>query len=246
MEVPVRTSLLDVLQNNLKTANRNAFLHRYVYIGEYSYNDKNILDLMISIIDTVNDGYCEEPLTGVMLVLPRYFVHFLDGSEDSIVKHFTLLKEKNSEYLGRCKLLVAFHHVNRRMFDNWSFKKEQPPAMLEKIKPTWDYQKTKPYIELCVKKVYSFMVTLRRIDLNKGRMLKGEQKHLKEDLPSVTLLEFLSHSEYLYDFDQFMNIFHTNPVTRSYSGELKTNWASLITYICFFFFFCRMCLANTV
>lgn len=92
---PVRKSVLDVQRENLKAANKVKhdtntqnvakqrklqiiYVHRIIYVGQHSFKDCRIKEVMHKIIDDINLGYCDEKLTGLLLYYDTFFCHMVE------------------------------------------------------------------------------------------------------------------------------------------------------------------------
>ncbi|KYM97507.1 hypothetical protein ALC62_11801 [Cyphomyrmex costatus] len=96
---PVRKSVLDVIQYNLRA------------IG---YKMENI-------IQDLHMDYNNMPITGLFLVYPSYYIHILEAWEDIIYKHYELMYAMNDDEckFGKAILLPSYHHVHQRFFSGW-------------------------------------------------------------------------------------------------------------------------------
>ncbi|KAL0270874.1 UNVERIFIED_CONTAM: hypothetical protein PYX00_008146 [Menopon gallinae] len=83
MQEPSRLNLLNLLQKNLKTRERKTYIHRTIYIGDYSFNtpqDCRLIQLIFeSNIKLLNDE-CDIPLTGFGLFYDGYFINIIERS----------------------------------------------------------------------------------------------------------------------------------------------------------------------
>lgn len=108
---PPRTSLFNVLQKNIKLGKRILFLHRLIYVGEHNAEIDDIIEKMRENVTDSNSGFCTEPLTGILLCYKNHFCHMVEGSEEVLNKHLTLLFEKDNENSSKFKLLSVIHHI---------------------------------------------------------------------------------------------------------------------------------------
>ncbi|KYM83115.1 hypothetical protein ALC53_06381 [Atta colombica] len=105
---PVRKSVLDVIQYNLRA------------IG---YRMENIIrDLRIDYM----------PVTGLFLVYPLYYIHILEAWEDIIYKHYKLMYDMDDDKckFGKAIPLPSYHHVHQRFFSGWCHVYMIPPILI--------------------------------------------------------------------------------------------------------------------
>lgn len=161
---PVRTSLLDCTLENLAAAKREIYLLRIIYIGEHNFNSDDLHSTFNDIIQEVNRGYCDESLSGMFLYYKKFFVHILEGCEDSIEKHFHLiLGDEISSYIESLKVVTVINHINQKFFNEWISMVGKPVTLLEKIDPDCDLDKSSKYIQNFINKVYHLCSAVREV-----------------------------------------------------------------------------------
>ncbi|XP_046659876.1 uncharacterized protein LOC124353876 isoform X3 [Homalodisca vitripennis] len=120
MDLP-NLSLLDILIENLKKVGRKSYLHRVVYV--FDYHKLNIDGLEVSLqevlqnmIAIVSEG-SDEPITGLLLLYDKYGVNMIEGSEESIFRHFQELADSPviSQCVPRIKILLSVTHIAQGM-----------------------------------------------------------------------------------------------------------------------------------
>ncbi|KAK4876793.1 hypothetical protein RN001_009299 [Aquatica leii] len=224
---PVRRTLLNVLLDNLKEANRKIYVHRLIYIGEHSFpttSTISISDVMKNTVDTVNSHYNDENLSGIFLHYPKYFCHLLEGSEDSIIKHLLLLteNEENKKFLGRMKMLVCYHHINQRFLTQWISITSRPPTLLERLDAEQiDLYRSYRHNYNCIKKLYKLAQTQ-----NSG----GTEAVEVDCLPEYGLIEFLLSTKHTVDLYEFIQLYGVIPVR---DGLKDLVWPAMSEFVPF-------------
>ncbi|CAG9769020.1 unnamed protein product [Ceutorhynchus assimilis] len=158
---PERHSLYQTLLDNLKLYGRATFLHRIIYVGNHDFPNYDECRVSFhSIITKCNEGYCIETLSGFLLFYPRYFVHMVEGDEDSLNKHIGVLIDPNSsyfQYLGQIKLLLHASNINQRFLEDWMSITGIPAKLLEKLDLNSDFEQSGRHVYNCIKKMYSLI-----------------------------------------------------------------------------------------
>uniref|UniRef100_A0A1B6CZD9 BLUF domain-containing protein n=1 Tax=Clastoptera arizonana TaxID=38151 RepID=A0A1B6CZD9_9HEMI len=110
-------SFLSVLVDNLKSLGRKNYLHRLIYIFEYTATnvDFSIHEILSDMIRKINESYSDEPLTGIFLYYQHYGINMIEGSEEIIFKHIQefVSDEYISNNVGRIKILLAVSHIKQ-------------------------------------------------------------------------------------------------------------------------------------
>lgn len=210
MKVPENLSLLDILHKSLSLIDRKTFVHRLIYFGEHSFGESSIPieKAMKKAVDETNNLCWDEPLSGLLIYYPSYFVHLVDGSEKSINNHLLFLMRDYKKYLGGMKILLTFHHINQRFFDVWGARTAKPPTLLEKINPNADADETFRHIDRCITKIYSVAVKLRVWETeDEPKTIDSIRDDIISKLPEYSLLEFLLKSHYLQTVEDYVNVF---------------------------------------
>ncbi|GJQ86829.1 hypothetical protein Trydic_g5613 [Trypoxylus dichotomus] len=207
-----------------------------IYIGEHVSEDvsNHLKDSVEKVIKSINDRYCDEKLTGYLFFHQRYFCHFIEGSEETLMKHLRLLfgSEAINSQLGRMKLLIMYHHVNMRILDEWMTLTAKPPTPLEKINMEANLEQTMAKVKYCIEKLYGIGNALRPIDIliedepgeNYGQFEKKKTTNLYGQivnpiypfLPEISVLELLLTSQYIQDLRKYVEIYGSIPYIDSY------------------------------
>lgn len=228
MVEPTNKSMLDFLDRTLKILNRKTFIHRLIYIGEHSFPERpgpdrltTLQEAMQITVDDVNHDCWAEPITGVLLHYPNYFVHLIDGSENSLNNHLRSLLDNYGEKLGKMKLLVVYHHINQRFFDVWEARTGKPPTLLEKINPRSNIDETFRYIDICLTKMYTLANQLRvQDDYDDVKTIRKLQDYMIVNMPEYTLLEFLLNSHYIQDVSEYTAGYLKKPIADFWERQI--------------------------
>ncbi|XP_063382071.1 uncharacterized protein LOC134668554 [Cydia fagiglandana] len=82
-ELDTRT-VLHVVQENFQSLGLKTYGIRMIYIGEHKAPREAMIEQIGKTVDAVNGGYCDMKVTGLLLVYDSYFVHIVEGSEDTV------------------------------------------------------------------------------------------------------------------------------------------------------------------
>ncbi|KAJ8924855.1 hypothetical protein NQ315_001010 [Exocentrus adspersus] len=161
IQEPARKTMYDVVLENFRVLKRVSFVHRTVYIGEHQFfsDSDRLEDLFSSTIQAVNEAYTAEKLTGFLLCYTKYFLHLVEGDEDSIYKHLGLLmkKKERATHLGAIKLLVHVSHVSKRVIQDWTAYVGTPSQYLGKINIDCELEEAERHIYNCIRKMYNLV-----------------------------------------------------------------------------------------
>ncbi|KXZ75523.1 uncharacterized protein LOC135267436 [Tribolium castaneum] len=222
---PIRRSLYDVVQTNLKIAKRVTYIHRLLYIGEHSFTPREIVEAMEKNYKLTNTGYCTEPLSGILLYYANHFCYIAEGSEEALHKHLSLLFEHESERLENVRLLSAIHHVKARFWNEWMSHFGRPAERVEEFDSNSGLESSMMYVTECCERLYKFANAFISDQL-KARAKREEESDSSGDdkpdvanlqrtrslverdpyyeyLPEVKLLRFLINCEYLKTLKQY-------------------------------------------
>ncbi|XP_018329194.1 uncharacterized protein LOC108739680 [Agrilus planipennis] len=154
---PKRESVYEILQINLKRADRRTFVHRTIVVGEHSFGVNwtwGVEEVFRSIITEINEAYTDENLTGLLICYPSFFCHLVEGSEEALIEYISTLFKKYDNQLGSVKFLAPFHHIYKRAIDKWITVKGNPPRLLNKIEDDCDISETCHHALVCMKKLF--------------------------------------------------------------------------------------------
>ncbi|XP_054288806.1 uncharacterized protein LOC129004302 [Macrosteles quadrilineatus] len=239
MELP-SYSLLDILNENLKKTGRKSYLHRVVYVFDYNKlnidgKEINMEEEMRNLMTGLNeaDG---EPVTGLLLLYDKYGVNMLEGSEESIFRHFQEMVD--SHVIGQCvpriKILLFVTHIAQRILSYWSIFKAQPQTLLERLDVS-NVEETSRRIKMIVVKLYNLWNHLRFHTM--GAMRQMTMDHLTDrmttNLPETARLEFVLSTPALKDLRMFVETHRTVQQPRMYQ---ETVWPPAKEFIPFTIF----------
>ncbi|PZC84290.1 uncharacterized protein LOC110370233 [Helicoverpa armigera] len=98
-ELDTRT-VLNVVEENFQKLGLKAYAIRMIYIGEHTLPKEEIIHHFSKTITLVNSTYCEINVYGLLLVYDSYFVHILEGSEDTIHRHLRFLFKREAKWIA--------------------------------------------------------------------------------------------------------------------------------------------------
>ncbi|XP_046995570.1 testis-expressed protein 47-like isoform X1 [Schistocerca americana] len=213
-----RRSLYNVIKENLAAAGRRTFLHRMIYIGRHNFEDQQaITQFFEATIKTINGGYCDEPLTGLFLWYNDYFIHVLEGSEETLNRHLKfLLKQIEASVIAisAMKILLMYHHIKQRFFQQWIARPVNAHFLPECISLDCDRDKTAQLLQTCVGKLYQLAELLQKQTVCGLQLILD---HLSERvphlLPEMELMEFLLSVSWLHDPQYLISHYATLPCT---------------------------------
>ncbi|XP_046968959.1 uncharacterized protein LOC124536457 [Vanessa cardui] len=87
-------SLLNVVEENFERIGLKTFAIRMIYIGEHGLPKDQLIKNFEATINDVNAGYWDIKLCGLLMVYDSYFIHIIEGSEDTVHRHLRFLFER--------------------------------------------------------------------------------------------------------------------------------------------------------
>ncbi|XP_063240284.1 uncharacterized protein LOC134541071 isoform X2 [Bacillus rossius redtenbacheri] len=182
-----------------------------VYIGEHILpvqGKENIINIFERNIRQINEEYNDGVLTGFLLAYASLFVHVLEGTEASLLKHAKSFVEDIDKGHGetneespfikkitRTKVITVYHHIHQRELSGWMGAAARPLHTLARVGPEED-----PAIHAasCLAKMSRL---LQDIFSQPAESLRSTLRHLSsraaEHLPEASLLDFLLGSPLL-------------------------------------------------
>lgn len=177
----------------------------------------------------------------------------LEGSEDSMMKHFQLLMEEDSfKKLSKMKLVLIVNHINQRFVREWMDIPGRPATLLEKIDPDSDMEKSGRYIFNCVQKVYQLCREIHEsqkkdeddddsLDFKPKTVLTSKisadsalyEELLKAYYPEINLLQFLVQTRFLMNLEDYINIYGCPVVPDTYQDEVWPIPSTMVPYTIF-------------
>ncbi|XP_018367159.1 PREDICTED: uncharacterized protein LOC108763786 [Trachymyrmex cornetzi] len=191
---PVRKSVLDVIQYNLRAIGYKTYITRVVYIGKYHGTHEVLPKRMENIIRDLRVDYNNMPITGLFLVYPSCYIHILEAWEDIIYKHYELMYAMDDD---KCKFekaipLPSYHHVHQRFFSGWCHVYMIPLTLIGTLE-AHTLDDILKQVSNCLIKVYTLCeyiakaVHEKSIDVQDVLLNLGDKAYL----PESTVLEFL-------------------------------------------------------
>ncbi|XP_018339816.1 PREDICTED: uncharacterized protein LOC108747066 [Trachymyrmex septentrionalis] len=121
---PVRKSVLDVIQRNLRVIDSKTYITRVIYIGKYYETHEIFRKRMENIMRDLCVDDDNSSITGLLVVYPLYYIHILEAWEDMIYKHYELINlmfviSDDVCRFGKTISLPSYHHVHQRFFSAW-------------------------------------------------------------------------------------------------------------------------------
>ncbi|XP_059054094.1 uncharacterized protein LOC131848302 [Achroia grisella] len=92
-------SVLSVVEENFQKLALKAYAIRMIYIGEHTLKKDEIIQKFHKTIQAVNASYCEINVRGLLLVYDSYFVHVIEGSEDTVYRQLRFLFKFESDWI---------------------------------------------------------------------------------------------------------------------------------------------------
>ncbi|XP_026762853.2 uncharacterized protein LOC113521513 [Galleria mellonella] len=98
-------SVLNVVEENFQKVGLKAYAIRMIYIGEHTLPKDEIIKQFRKTIQAVNASYCEINVRGLLLVYDSYFVHIIEGSEDTVHRHLRFLFKSETDWIEEMRRL---------------------------------------------------------------------------------------------------------------------------------------------
>ncbi|CAK1586299.1 unnamed protein product [Parnassius mnemosyne] len=92
-------SVLNVVEENFQRIGLKTYAIRMVYVGEHTLKKEEIIKLFSKTMRDVNSSYCDINVAGVLLVYDSYFVHIIEGSEDTVHRQLRFLLNLEVQWL---------------------------------------------------------------------------------------------------------------------------------------------------
>ena len=120
-----KQNLLDIVIERTRSTNKKSLIHRLIYLGRLNPDVRNPIELgehYENFFRSATGNFQTEPVSGLLLLYPSYFVHILEGPENVL---FDVIKEgvKNgNNTILDCKVLVYVNNVPGKLFSIWAFR----------------------------------------------------------------------------------------------------------------------------
>ncbi|KDR23565.1 testis-expressed protein 47-like isoform X2 [Zootermopsis nevadensis] len=228
-----RRSVYDLVKERFRIGERVTYLHRVIYVGEHSFSENPTMKQFFEgIIMEVNSQDPDEILTGFLLYYHKLFVHIVEGSEATILRHLRrvyALIDGGEARLGTMRVLIVCHNINERFFKQWTGCMARPPS-LEGTDPTCDAQ-TWQNVRACVTKMYKLSAFLNQQSMvNVNTAIDHLSQTVPTYLPEIDLLTFLLGSKVLLDLRKYMNIYFIIVTRKSYQESIWPIQAELVPF----------------
>ncbi|CAH2244503.1 testis-expressed protein 47-like [Pararge aegeria] len=92
-------NVLNVVEENFERLGLKAYAIRMIYTGEHVLDKDEMIKLFQATINSVNSSYSDVNVRGLLLVYDSYFVHVVEGSEDTVHTHLRFLFEHESKWI---------------------------------------------------------------------------------------------------------------------------------------------------
>ncbi|XP_038206255.1 testis-expressed protein 47-like [Zerene cesonia] len=101
-DLDIRT-VLNVVEENFERHHLKTYALRMIYTGEHTMTKQEIIQQFEQTIHDVNASYCEINVHGLLLVYDSYFVHIVEGSEDTVYRHLRFLFQRELSWIEYMK-----------------------------------------------------------------------------------------------------------------------------------------------
>ncbi|CAB3260113.1 unnamed protein product [Arctia plantaginis] len=98
-------SVLNVVEENFEKINLKTYATRMIYIGEHTLPREELILHFQDTVNAVNAHYCAINIHGLLLVYDYYFLHIIEGSEDTIHRHLRFLFKREENWKEEQKKL---------------------------------------------------------------------------------------------------------------------------------------------
>ncbi|XP_045451011.1 uncharacterized protein LOC123659893 [Melitaea cinxia] len=92
-------SVLNVVEENFERVGLKTYAIRMIYIGEHVLPKDQLIKHFQSTVNDVNSGYCDIKVRGLLIVYDSYFIHIIEGAEDTIHRHLRFLFECETKWI---------------------------------------------------------------------------------------------------------------------------------------------------
>ncbi|XP_028036304.1 testis-expressed protein 47-like isoform X2 [Bombyx mandarina] len=209
------------------TALKKTYAIRMIYIGEHTLSKEEIIRAFEKSVHDVNSAYCEIHVYGLLLVYDSYFVHILEGSEDTLHRHLRFLfkleidwiermkkstetdravllenKDKSEpKIFRRLKMLMVYHSISTLFFARWRALTAHPPSLVGRLDVNGPISEHMEQLKICLNKITKLCDLLKADEKLSFEGLNAVDPRI-ESLPEAALLDFLLQSSYIRDLRQ--------------------------------------------
>ncbi|CAF4909153.1 unnamed protein product [Pieris macdunnoughi] len=239
-DLDIRT-VLNVVEENYEKQKLKTFAIRMIYAGEHCLPKDEIIKHFEQTIQDVNSTYCEINVYGLLLVYDSYFVHIVEGSEDTVHRHLRFLfnsevkwieymKKQDEEAANiddeemegiklleepsepvdrkmfkRLKMLIVYHSITARLFDDWRAITARPPSLVGKLDVFGPLAEHVEQLRICLDKIRKFCALAQDDEELSFTGLSANDPKM-EALPEITLLDFLLASQHILDLRHVVHL----------------------------------------
>jgi len=137
-----RLSVYDAVEAHLLRQGKKTFLFRTVLVASHQESSRELIAWHSKTIETINSTCYDELATGFLLIYPRYFVHVVEGSEETLCKfllehskEFDKSKEEidaikdgeeKPQFTSVKSIITGFFNIHDRFLERWVYEKTKP------------------------------------------------------------------------------------------------------------------------
>ncbi|CAH2091272.1 unnamed protein product [Euphydryas editha] len=92
-------SVLNVVEENFERLGLKAYAIHMIYIGEHVLPKEQLIKHFQATVNDVNSGYWDIKVRGLLIVYDSYFIHIIEGSEDTVHRHLRFLFEREAKWI---------------------------------------------------------------------------------------------------------------------------------------------------
>ncbi|XP_050672128.1 uncharacterized protein LOC126970324 [Leptidea sinapis] len=92
-------SVLNIVEENFERAQLKTYAIRFIYTGEHCLPKEELIQQFEELMTDVNSVYCEVNVHGLLLVYDGYFVHIVEGSEDTVHRHLRFMLQREIDWI---------------------------------------------------------------------------------------------------------------------------------------------------
>ncbi|GBP66464.1 hypothetical protein EVAR_51450_1 [Eumeta japonica] len=193
---------------------------RMIYIGEHTLPKDELINLYRTMVFAVNGMYCDVRIGGLLLVYDSYFIHVVEGSEDTIYRLLRFVTS-NAEELERAqanheepkeglasinivaespepekkifkalKMIVTYHSIRKLQFSSWRALYARPPALVTRPNVRAPLAQHMEQLRIFLNKIWK-LIDLAVADKDLTFENLSTHDPKIEALPEVALLDFL-------------------------------------------------------
>ncbi|KAL4715867.1 hypothetical protein ACJJTC_014599 [Scirpophaga incertulas] len=96
-------SVLDDVEENFQRQGLVTYAIRMIYAGEHTLSKEDLIKCFEQTINDVNSNYCNINVNGLLLVYDSYFVHIIEGSEDTVHRQLRFLLKNEENWIQDMK-----------------------------------------------------------------------------------------------------------------------------------------------